>query len=108
MRRTRTTLLARTIVVAALASAATVLALPGGGGAAAQDKPANTTEPRITGTASVGSTLSATTGSWTGNPTGFAFNVPLQASPGDLVYAAVYVAACFALAVVLFQRRDIA
>ena len=73
MRRTRTTLLARTIVVAALASAATVLALPGGGGAAAQDKPANTTEPRITGTASVGSTLSATTGSWTGNPTGFAF-----------------------------------
>jgi len=73
MRRTRTTLLARTIVVAALASAATVLALPAGGGAAAQDKPANTTEPRITGTASVGSTLSATTGSWTGNPTGFAF-----------------------------------
>ena len=73
MRRTRTTLLARTIVVAALASAATVLALPGGGGAAAQGKPANTTEPRITGTASVGSTLSATTGSWTGNPTGFAF-----------------------------------
>jgi hypothetical protein len=73
MRRTRTTLLARTIVVAALASAATVLALPGGGGAAAQDTPANTAEPRITGTASVGSTLSATTGTWTGNPTGFAF-----------------------------------
>jgi hypothetical protein len=73
MRRTRTTLLARTIVVAALASAATVLALPGGGGAAAQDKPANSAEPRLTGAATVGSTLSATTGSWTGNPTGFAF-----------------------------------
>jgi hypothetical protein len=73
MRRTRTTLLARTIVVAALASAATVLALPGGSGAAAQARPANTAEPRITGTASVGSTLSANTGSWTGSPTSFAY-----------------------------------
>lgn len=73
MRRTRTTLLARTIVVAALASAATVLALPGGSGAAAQARPDNTAEPRITGTASVGSTLSASTGNWTGSPTSFAF-----------------------------------
>lgn len=73
MRRTRTTLLARTIVVAALASAATVLALPGGSGAAAQDKPANTTEPRISGSAVVGATLSTTNGSWTGQPTGFAY-----------------------------------
>ena len=73
MRRTRTTLLARTIVVAALASAATVLALPGGGGAAAQDKPANTTEPRISGSAVVGATLSTTNGSWTGQPTAFAY-----------------------------------
>jgi hypothetical protein len=73
MRRTRTTLLVRTIVVAALASAATVLALPGGSGAAAQARPGNTAEPRITGTASVGSTLSASTGNWTGSPTSFAF-----------------------------------
>ena len=73
MRRTRTTLLARTIVVAALASAATVLALPGGSGAAAQARPGNTAEPRITGTASVGSTLSASTGNWSGSPTSFAF-----------------------------------
>ena len=73
MRRTRTIYLARTIAVAALASAATILALPGGGGAAAEARPDNTAEPRISGAASVGSTLSATTGSWTGNPTGFAF-----------------------------------
>jgi hypothetical protein len=73
MRRTRTTLLARTIVVAALASAATILALPSGGGAAAQARPDNTAEPRITGAASVGSTLSASTGTWTGSPTSFAY-----------------------------------
>jgi len=73
MRRTRTTLLVRTIVVAAFASAATVLALPGGGGAAAQDKPANTAEPRISGSAVVGATLSTTNGSWTGQPTAFAY-----------------------------------
>jgi hypothetical protein len=72
MRTTRHTL-ARTLIAAALASLATVLALPGGGGAAAQDRPGNTAEPRISGTASVGSTLSASTGSWTGSPTSFAF-----------------------------------
>jgi hypothetical protein len=72
MRTTRHTL-AWTIAAAALASLTTVLALPGGGGAAAQDRPDNTAEPRITGVASVGSTLSASTGSWTANPTTFAF-----------------------------------
>ena len=73
MRSTRRHTLAWTIVAAALASLATVLALPGGGGAAAQATPANTAEPRITGAASVGTTLSAGTGSWTGNPTSFAY-----------------------------------
>lgn len=73
MRTTRRHTLVWTIAVAALASLTTVLALPGGGGAAAQAAPANTAEPRITGSASVGSTLSASTGSWTGNPTSFSF-----------------------------------
>jgi hypothetical protein len=73
MPSTRRLNLAWTITAAALASLATVLALPGGGGATTQDKPANTAEPRITGTAAIGSTLTASTGSWTGDPKSFAF-----------------------------------
>jgi hypothetical protein len=74
MRRTRTTtLLARTIVVAALASAATVLALPSGGGATTQERPASTAEPRIAGSSTVGATLSASNGTWSNQPTAFAF-----------------------------------
>jgi hypothetical protein len=73
MRRTRTSTLARTIVAAALASIATVLALPGGGAATTQDRPGNTAEPRISGSALVGATLSASTGSWTGQPSSFAY-----------------------------------
>jgi hypothetical protein len=73
MRRTRRVNLSWTIAAASLASLVTVLALPGGSGAGTQAKPANTAEPRITGTASVGSTLSASTGSWTGDPKSFSF-----------------------------------
>jgi hypothetical protein len=73
MRTTRRLTLLWTLAAAALASVATVLALPGGGGAAGQARPVNTAEPRITGAASVGSTLSATNGTWTSNPTSFAF-----------------------------------
>ena len=73
MRTTRRVAFVWTLAAAALASLATVLAIPGGGGAAAQARPDNTSEPRITGAASVGSTLSASTGSWSGNPTSFAF-----------------------------------
>ena len=47
--------------------------MTGAGTAAAQDAPSNTTQPAISGTATVGSTLTATQGSWTGNPTSFAF-----------------------------------
>lgn len=73
MRTTRTARLATTLAVAALASLATVLALPGGGSAVTQAVPNNTVEPRITGSATVGSTLSATQGSWSGSPTSFAY-----------------------------------
>ena len=73
MRTTRTTRLATTLAVAALASLATILALPGGGSAVTQAVPNNTVEPRITGSATVGSTLTATQGSWSGAPTSFAF-----------------------------------
>jgi hypothetical protein len=86
MRRTRTITIARTIAAAALASIATVLALPGGGGATTQDRPTNTAEPRITGAAVVGATLSASNGSWTGQPTGFAFQwlrCPLDGGRAD-------------------------
>jgi hypothetical protein len=61
------------LAAAALASLATVLALPGGGGATTQAAPANTAEPRISGTASVGATLTTSTGSWTGEPKSFGF-----------------------------------
>ena len=62
MRTTRRVTLFWTLAAAALASIATVLALPGGGGATTQERPANTAEPRITGAASVGSTLSTSNG----------------------------------------------
>jgi hypothetical protein len=73
MRTTRRATLVRTLAAAALASLATVLLLPGGGGATTQGRPSNTAEPRITGSAAVGSTLAASTGSWTGQPSSFAY-----------------------------------
>jgi hypothetical protein len=73
MRTTRSTRLATTLAAAALASLATILALPGGGSAITQAVPNNTVEPRITGSATVGSTLNATQGSWSGSPTSFAY-----------------------------------
>src|SRR5574339_296348 len=73
MRATRRISLVWTLAVAAFASLATVLVLPGGGGAVTNAAPDNTTEPRITGTATVGSTLAASQGSWTGSPTSFAY-----------------------------------
>jgi hypothetical protein len=73
MRTTRRATLVRTLAAAALASLATVLLLPGGGAATTQDRPSNTAEPRISGSAAVGSTLSASTGSWTGQPSSFAY-----------------------------------
>jgi hypothetical protein len=73
MRTTRRIGALWTLAAAALASLATVLALPAGSGAVTQAAPANNAEPRISGSATVGSTLSATQGTWTGSPTGYAY-----------------------------------
>src|SRR5439155_10350895 len=59
------------VVAAALVTAALT---SGSARAVAQAVPRNTAEPKITGSAIVGSTLSATTGDWTGTtPINFAF-----------------------------------
>ena len=48
-------------------------ALTGVGSAQTQGVPTNTVEPRITGTAMVGSRLTATRGSWTESPTSYEY-----------------------------------
>ncbi len=73
MRTTRRIGVVWTLAAAALASLATVLALPGGSGAVTRAVPDNTQEPRISGSATVGSTLTASQGSWTGSPTSYAY-----------------------------------
>ena len=73
MRTTRRIGVVWTLAAAALASLATVLALPGGSGAVTRAVPDNTQEPRISGSATIGSTLSASQGSWNGSPTGYAY-----------------------------------
>jgi len=73
MRTTRRTGVVWTLAAAALASLATVLALPSGSGAVTGAVPSNTQEPRISGSATVGSTLSASQGSWGGSPTSYAY-----------------------------------
>ena len=56
------------------ALAAAMLIDTGPGAAATQARPTNQTPPTITGTAQVGSTLTARDGTWTGNPTNFAYS----------------------------------
>jgi hypothetical protein len=73
MRTQRRTTLVSTLLAAGLASLATVLALPSGGSAVTQARPDNTAEPRVSGTATVGSTLTASQGSWANAPTSFAY-----------------------------------
>lgn len=64
-----------TIVVLAAAALAigAVFGVPGSGRAASASVPANTTPPAVTGTAQSGSTLTTDNGSWSGTPTGYAY-----------------------------------
>jgi hypothetical protein len=55
------------------AAALALVAMTGTVSAASQEAPSNTSEPTVSGTATVGSTLTATQGSWSNNPTSFGY-----------------------------------
>lgn len=63
----------RAATLAAAAGLISLVAFAGIGSAAPQAKPTNTAEPAISGAATIGSTLTATRGSWTGSPTAYAY-----------------------------------
>ena len=58
----------------ALGAVTVALLVPALGSARTHSGPVNTVEPKISGSTSVGDTLSGTTGEWTGNPTSFKYN----------------------------------
>lgn len=72
------------IGVLSLVVAIGAIALTASGTAAIQAVPANTTQPAISGTATVGSTLTATQGSWSGSPTSFSYQWVRCPSSGGL------------------------
>jgi peptidoglycan/xylan/chitin deacetylase (PgdA/CDA1 family) len=62
------------VMVIALASAIVLMATSAASGAASKPaKPANTALPTISGSAQAGQTLTATSGSWSGSPTSYAY-----------------------------------
>lgn len=71
--------------------------------AAAPGTPTPTSPPVVSGTAQVGQTLSATTGSWTGSPTGFAFQWQ-RCSPAGASCVAIDGATAATYAVVAADR----
>ena|SRR6516225_2370819 len=65
----------------------------GGNPAAAPTYPINTTAPLVTGTATVGSTLTSTTGTWSNAPTGYTYQWLRSGTPIAGATAATYVLA---------------
>ncbi|MFN8222286.1 MAG: hypothetical protein U0R50_03445 [Gaiellales bacterium] len=61
------------MVLALVGAIAAVLVLPAGGAARSAAAPVNTAEPTISGSAAVASTLTASRGSWTNNPTSYGY-----------------------------------
>ena len=74
-RGTRRLVTRRTAVVALLGAAVLAVLVPVGS-ARQQAAPTNTVQPTITGTPSLGQTLTAAPGTWTGDPTFGVENVP--------------------------------
>lgn len=72
-RRTRGRLLGAGALALAAITIGFVFATPGSGTAASTAAPSDTGTPTISGTAQEGSTLTASTGTWTGSPTSYAY-----------------------------------
>jgi hypothetical protein len=73
MKRSRRSTQLRAGTVLAAVTLVGLATLAGVGSAQSQAVPTNTNEPEITGAPLVGSTLTASRGSWTGSPTSFAY-----------------------------------
>lgn len=63
----------RRVAALALAGAAVLAVLVPTGSARQQAAPTNTTQPAITGTPAQGQTLTATQGTWSGDPTSYVY-----------------------------------
>jgi len=73
MKTTMRRLISTTLLLATVAVAGAVIGGVGIGTAATQARPTNQSPPTVTGTAQVGSTLTAKEGTWAGSPTTFAY-----------------------------------
>jgi hypothetical protein len=69
----------------------TLRQVPPGSAAPASPIPACTVAPAVTGTTSVGATLSCSTGTWTNTPTGYAYQWKRDGSPISVATSSTYV-----------------